>query len=213
MKSKITNEKVSLHSAFFHPRPTGKIFLKKYKQKLRTVLGRRPGQRPSPNSEAERTDLNGTVILVTGCFDVLHQEHKKFLKAAKNYTVLNHQRSTALVKDASEHNILMVGLETDSRVKQLKGKDRPRNSLDIRIKNLKKWGIADKIFSLPEKFDSLKDYRALINQIKPDILAVSSHTPNLSTKRRLMKSIGGIVKVVHPHNPKFSTTKLLDKIS
>ncbi|MEA3354884.1 MAG: hypothetical protein U9Q63_00140 [Patescibacteria group bacterium] len=37
MKSKITNEKVSLHSAFFHPRPTGKTILKKYKDKIRTA--------------------------------------------------------------------------------------------------------------------------------------------------------------------------------
>ncbi|MEA3354886.1 MAG: adenylyltransferase/cytidyltransferase family protein [Patescibacteria group bacterium] len=133
-----------------------------------------------------------TTVLVTGCFDVLHQEHKKFLKAAKK-----------------QGDILLVGLETDDRIRKLKNRDHPCNLLNTRIKNLKKWGIADKIFSLPEKFDLPKHHRALINQIKPDILAVSSHTPNLPTKRHLMRSIGGIIKVVLPHNPKISTTKII----
>ncbi len=38
MKSKITNEKITLHSAFFHPRPTSKIVLKQYHQKLKKLL-------------------------------------------------------------------------------------------------------------------------------------------------------------------------------
>jgi hypothetical protein len=37
MKSKITQEKVSLHSAFFHPRPTSEIVLKQYRQKLKAL--------------------------------------------------------------------------------------------------------------------------------------------------------------------------------
>lgn len=38
MKPKITHEKVTLHSAFFHPRQTGKIILKQYHQKLTQLL-------------------------------------------------------------------------------------------------------------------------------------------------------------------------------
>ena len=195
MKPKITREKISLHSAFFHPRPTGKIVLKKYKQRLQSCgvpnfskYSCDPEQSRGTSSEPSAV----IKVLVTGCFDVLHQEHKNFLKAAKK-----------------QGDILLVGLETDSRVKKLKGKDRPINTVRNRIKNLKALNIADQVFVLPKKFDSPKDHLALINQIKPNILAVSSHTPNLPAKRRLMKSIGRVVLVVLPHNSKFSTTKII----
>ena len=184
MKSKLTREKVSLHSAFFHPRPTGKIVLTKYRQ-------RRFG-----TTRASSEPKKQISVLVTGVFDILHLEHKKFLKAAKK-----------------QGDLLLVGLETDARVKKLKGSNRPINSLQTRIKNLMSWGIADQIFALPKKFNSQKDHRALINQIKPNILAVSSHTPNLPAKRKLMGSIGGTLKIVHPFNPKISVTKLLDNNS
>ncbi len=190
MKSKITREKVSLHSAFFHPRPTGQIVLKQYQARKRSVL----------EDLSSRPDLKGLKseigpekkVLVTGIFDILHKEHINFLKKAKN-----------------SGNILLIGLETDKRVKKLKGPNRPINSIRTRIRNLQALNLADKIFSLPEKFDKPEHHRTLINQIKPDILAVSSHTPNLPAKRKLMKSISGIVKVVLSHNPKISTTKML----
>lgn len=167
MRPKITTERVSRHFAFFHPRPTGKIILKKYYQLTR-------------------------IVLVTGCFDVLHSEHKKFLTAAKKLG-----------------GILLVGLESDARVKKLKGPGRPVNSINQRITNLEKLNLADIVFSLPKKFNNLKDFRALINQIRPEILAVSASTPNLETKRKVLQSFGARVVIVLPHNPKISTTKML----
>lgn len=138
--------------------------------------------------------MKSTKVLVTGCFDILHQEHLIFLNKAK-----------------AVGGLLLVGVETDNRVRQLKGPSRPINPLLIRIKNIQKQGIADQVFALPEKFSDPKAHRALINQIKPDVLAVSSHTSNLPAKRRLMKSIGGQVKIVHSHNPAVSTTKIIKK--
>ena len=58
-------------------------------------------------------------ILVTGVFDLLHQEHINFLTKAK-----------------AVGDILVVGLETDTRVKQLKGFNRPINSTKDRLQNL-----------------------------------------------------------------------------
>lgn len=132
------------------------------------------------------------IVLVTGVFDLLHQEHKKFLNQAKK-----------------QGDILIIGLESDKRVSQLKGKDRPINSLQVRLENLAKWGIADKIFPLPEKFNTTKDHQKLISQLRPHILAVSSNTPNLSAKRKLMEKYSGQLKIVLPHNPKVSTTKMI----
>ena len=179
MKPKMTREKVGPHFAFFHPRPTGEIVLEKYHQKLKHLRG-------------ERSSHLGGVILATGCFDILHSEHLKFLRAAKK-----------------QGDILLVGLETDTRVRQLKGPGRPVNPLLLRLKNLQQLGIADQVFALPKQFNDLNHFTALINQIKPDILAVSSSTPNLPIKRQIMKRFGGRVIIVLPHNPRISTTKML----
>lgn len=130
-------------------------------------------------------------ILVTGVFDLLHQEHINFLTKAK-----------------AVGDILVVGLETDTRVKQLKGFNRPINSTKDRLQNLENLKIADKIFTLPKSFNTPQDHLALLQKIKPDILAVSSHTPNLTNKKQLMKKIGGAVKVVHQLNPHISSSKL-----
>lgn len=184
MKPKMTRERVGRHFAFFHPRPTGEIVLQKYQQRL---------QGPTlKDKSSKRSDLIGIKILVTGVFDILHSEHKKLLSAAKNLG-----------------GILLVGLETDARVRQLKGQGRPINPLRFRLKNLQQLGIADKVFALPKKFNDLNHFTALINQIRPEILAVSASTPHLAVKRRIMKQFAGRVVIVLPHNPKISTSKLL----
>ncbi len=167
MKPKMTRERIGRHYAFFHPRPTGEIVLKKYYDRTR-------------------------IILVTGVFDILHGEHKKLLSAAKKLG-----------------GILLVGVETDTRVRQLKGQGRPINPLRLRLKNLQQLRIADKVFALPKKFNDLNHFTSLINQIKPDILAVSASTPHLAVKRRIIKRLGGRVVIVLPHNPRISTTKML----
>jgi len=148
--------------------------------------------RPTGEIVLEKYQRMTRSILVTGVFDILHSEHKKLLSAAKKLG-----------------GFLLVGLETDARVRRLKGKDRPINPLSLRLKNLRRLGIADKIFALPKKFNDLNHFTALINQIKPDILAVSSSTPHLAVKRRIMQRIGSRVIVVLPHNPRISTTKML----
>lgn len=133
------------------------------------------------------------IVLATGVFDVLHEEHVVFLQKAKELG-----------------GRLVVGIESDVRVRQLKGEGRPINAQAVRKANLEKLGIADEVFVLPEQFTSEKDYRALLAQLKPDILAVSSHTPHLDKKQRLMQEIGGKVVVVHDHNPAVSSTILIN---
>ena len=137
---------------------------------------------------------NKTIVLVTGVFDILHSEHQKFLIKAKQ-----------------QDNILLVGLESDTRVKKLKGSHRPINSINIRLKNLADLNIADYVFSLPQKFNTKKDYQNIIKQIKPHILAISSHTPNQPLKKKILEKYGGKIKVVLPHNPQVSTTKIIKK--
>jgi D-glycero-beta-D-manno-heptose 1-phosphate adenylyltransferase len=133
-------------------------------------------------------------VLVTGVFDILHSEHIKFL-----------QKAEAL------GDYLIIGIESDQRVKKMKGEGRPINPAHIRQENLKKLKLTDQVFILPEKFDQWQDHLNLIKKIKPDFLAVSSHTAHLDKKEAALEAVGGKVIVVHQHNPAISTSKLLKK--
>ena len=130
-----------------------------------------------------------TVVLATGVFDILHSEHTKFLRAAK-----------------AAGDILTVGLETNQRVRALKGPTRPFNSITKRLRNLATLNIADYVFELPGNLGTPQGREEFIQQLHPHILAVSSHSPNLPEKRRIMSLVGGQVKVVLSHNPSLSTT-------
>lgn len=132
------------------------------------------------------------VVLATGVFDLLHRAHKGFLLAAKR-----------------SGDVLLVGLESDTRVKQIKGESRPINPQIVRKQNLEAWGVADYVFVLPEQFSHPEDHEKLIALIRPDILAVSAHSNHLDKKQAILSKYGGQVKVVYEFDPTISTTQLL----
>lgn len=131
------------------------------------------------------------IILVTGVFDILHQEHLAFLEKAK-----------AL-------GYLFVAIESDPRVRQIKGDGRPVNSAEKRQHNLEATGIMDQVVILPESFGAPEVRQQFLDELKPNVLAVSSHTAHLDKKRAMMEAIGGTLEIVHQHNPNVSTTQLL----
>lgn len=139
-------------------------------------------------------DAGKTVVLATGVFDIFHGEHKKFLEKAK------------LAGD-----ILVVGIESDQRVRELKGEGRPIYSAEHRIRQVQEFPAVDSVGVLPEKFSSPEHHRAIISLLRPDILAVSSHSAHQDRKRAILEEFGGTLKVVHEHNPSVSTTQILAK--
>lgn len=145
---------------------------------------------------AERQRLGKTLTLVTGVFDLLHEEHFIFLKKAKKLG-----------------DLLLVGLEADLRVRQMKGDDRPINSQAARLANLQKLGIADFVFFLPEQFSKSENHRALISKVKPDFMAISSNTLFQAEKSRILTEFSAQLVVVHDFNPEFSSSKIINKIT
>ena len=132
------------------------------------------------------------IVLVTGVFDVLHPLHKLFLEKAK-----------------AAGDFLVVGLESDLRVTAMKGQGRPINLQAVRQSNLADLQLADIVFILPEQFGKPADHEALIANLKPAVLAVSSHTKHLEAKSAILQKHGGQVIVVLEHDPSISTTQLL----
>jgi cytidyltransferase-like protein len=144
---------------------------------------------------ALRKKLGQTLTLVTGVFDVLHEEHINFLRKAK-----------------ASSDLLLVGIETDVRVRQMKGVGRPINPQDQRLQNLQKLKLADFVFILPEKFAQTSDHQRLINLIKPDFMAVSANTAFQAEKAAILARVGAKLLVVHDFNPAFSTSKLINNL-
>lgn len=133
------------------------------------------------------------IVLVTGCFDILHQGHRCFLNAAKK-----------------EGEVLIIGLESDKRIKKLKGPLRPVNCWQKRAENLALLKAVDFIFPLPESFKTAREHFELLKKIKPDVLALSENTPYLEKKKKMIKKIKGRL-FVFPFKAPFSTTRLLTK--
>lgn len=129
------------------------------------------------------------LVFVNGCFDVLHRGHFELLKFAR-------QLGTRLV----------VAIDSDSRVKQLKGSDRPffnQTDRQFALENLR-W--VDEV----HVFDSEESLRQLTQNLQPHIMVVGSdyrfkpvigsehakelrffeRIPNYSTTQILQNSLG-----------------------
>jgi D-beta-D-heptose 7-phosphate kinase/D-beta-D-heptose 1-phosphate adenosyltransferase len=147
------------------------------------------------NFLAKRKAKKQSLTLVTGVFDLLHEEHRLFLQKAKELA-----------------DLLIIGIESDLRVKQMKGEDRPINSQAQRLENLNKWKLADFIFILPEKFSKAEDHRKLIAEIRPDFMAVSSNTAFQAEKSAILAEFDAKLAIVHDFNPALSSSKIMTKL-
>ena len=92
-------------------------------------------------------------IWVNGCFDILHRGHFELFNYAK-----------------SLGEILVVGVDSDEKVTQDKGPDRPYNKLEDRVYALESLKAIDKVMV----FDSKDHLEWLVEITKPDILVVGS---------------------------------------
>lgn len=135
------------------------------------------------------------IVLVGGCFDILHLGHIKFLKNSKNLG-----------------DILFVILESDESVSRLKGKDRPINNQIERAQVLSSLSIVDYVVLLPQMRTD-RDYDKLITQIKPAFIGATQDDPNISHKERQAKLVRGQIKIVTKRIKSKSTTKLAKLIS
>ncbi len=198
MRSHQTREIVGRSKALFHPRDTQGQVRDGWQDSLDSIAALVPAPIDGTIIEKAGTarEKGTTIVLATGVFDVLHAEHRRFLERAKA---------------AVDGGILFVGVESDGRVREMKGEGRPINTAADRVAALRADTVADVVFILPESFHKPLDHERLIATLRPRVLAVSSHTKHLDAKRRILEKYDGTVQIVHEHNPAISTTKLLQK--
>ena len=88
------------------------------------------------------------IVFTNGCFDLLHVGHVRYLAQAKKLG-----------------DFLIIGLNSDSSVKELKGEDRPINSFEDRATLLSAIESVDSVIMFEEQTPE-----NLIKNIVPDIL-------------------------------------------
>ncbi len=98
------------------------------------------------------------IVLTNGCFDTLHPGHVQYLQQAKELG-----------------DRLIVLVNSDESVRQLKGEDRPINSLDDRMKMLAALECVDWVLAFHNDTPEQE-----INQLLPDILVKGGDYTDIS---------------------------------
>ena len=152
------------------------------------------GIKKAPQHAAEDKRKGYKIILAGGCFDILHIGHLKFLEKAKKLG-----------------GKLFILLESDEKVKLLKGKDRPIFNQADRAEVLSKLSDVDVIIKLPP-FSEDQDYINLVADISPDIIAVAENDPIISKKRKQAEKLNSRLELI-PFVRTLSSSRLAEILS
>ena len=130
------------------------------------------------------------IVFTNGCFDLLHVGHIRYLAQAKRLG-----------------DFLIIGLNSDSSVKELKGEDRPINSFEDRATLLSAIESVDLVIMFEEQTPE-----NLIKDIVPDILVKGGdyNIEDIVGYQTVMQN-GGQVKTLSFYDG-YSSTNYINKI-
>ena len=138
----------------------------------------------------ERRSAGEKIILTNGCFDLIHAGHVRYLAAAKEIG-----------------GFVVVGINSDRQVKELKGTGRPFIAESERAEIVSSFRFVDAV----TVFDDPTVER-LIETLKPDFHAKGTdYTTDTVPEREIVRKNGGEVVIVG--DPKdHSSTELMGNI-
>jgi rfaE bifunctional protein nucleotidyltransferase chain/domain len=133
-----------------------------------------------------------TIVFTNGCFDLLHVGHVRYLAAAKGLG-----------------DLLVVGLNGDASVRELKGNGRPLNPEDDRAEVMAALEAVDYVVIFAEKrVDNL------LREVRPHVYAKGGDYTEASLdpgEVAALKEIEATIKIL-PLVPGKSTTRLVEAI-
>jgi len=129
-------------------------------------------------------------VLVGGCFDILHHGHVIFLQKAR-----------------SEGDALIVLLESDEFIKSIKKKE-PVHTQQQRAEILAALGYVDTIILLPYFSAPDEDYKGIIEEIKPEVIAYTTGDKQARRKKEFAAMVHGTTVEI-PYLSSFSSSKLI----
>lgn len=115
---------------------------------------------------------NKTIVLTQGTFDMLHIGHARYLTEAKKYG-----------------DVLFVGVDSDEKVRQRKGPDRPVVPEAERTEMLTYLKSVDHVVLKPNEAEKWQ----LIKQMHPDVLIATQETYTDAEIAELEKLCGKVV--------------------
>lgn len=127
-----------------------------------------------------------TKVIVNGCFDILHSGHLRLLRVAKSL------------------GVVCVAIDSDDRIKQLKGLDRPINTCDKRVEMLESLKYVDHAVV----FHSENELRQIIYEWQPDFMVKGEEYKGVPIIGEDL-----IKKIVFVPMTNDSTTKIIKSIS
>ena len=137
-----------------------------------------------------KIDNNTGIVLTNGVFDILHKGHIELLKFAK-----------------IQGTKLIVAIDSDRRVKELKGNDRPINNEEDRKRILETNRYVDEVVV----FDSTEELQGFYDTLSPDVIVKGSEWTADEVRDR--DSIPEKIQVkVYPLVGDYSTTSVMYKI-
>jgi D-beta-D-heptose 7-phosphate kinase/D-beta-D-heptose 1-phosphate adenosyltransferase len=159
-----------------------------------------PGDDPSVSKHKTLTELKATcaslksegkrIVLTNGCFDLLHAGHIRLFGASREFG-----------------DVLVVALDDDKSVRDLKGSGRPVITAAERIKILSAIDSIDYVTVF-----TTGDLLAVIRAVKPDVLAKGSDYRSTQVLGRdLVEKMGGRVELV-PLTEGVSSSRIIDSI-
>ena len=134
---------------------------------------------------------NKKTVFTNGCFDILHIGHVRYLKESAKYG-----------------DVLIIGLNSDSSVKKLKGETRPVNNESDRAELLSELNFVDYVVIFDEDTP-----QKLLDEIKPDIYTKGAdYTLETLPEASVVIKNGGKVEFINLIEGK-STTNVIKKIT
>ena len=124
-------------------------------------------------------------VWVNGCFDILHKGHIELLKFAK-----------------SQGTFLIVGIDTDDRVRSMKGPARPFNSQEDRMFFLEAIKYVDHV----ESFSSNEELEKKLLHFSPAVMVVGSDYKD----KKVIGSQYAKELIFFDRVPGYSTTRRLE---
>ena len=138
----------------------------------------------------EKIDSHKGVVLTNGVFDIIHKGHIEILKFAK-----------------SQGEKLIVAIDSDDRVREIKGDSRPVNSEEDRRRILETSRFVDEVVI----FNSKEALQNLYKSLRPNLIIKGSEWTADEVRERDNIPDEVLVKVF-PILPDYSTTNTLKKI-
>lgn len=124
-------------------------------------------------------------VWVNGCFDIIHPGHFELLTYAATLGNLH------------------IGIDSDERVRKLKGPGRPINDENFRADILSAFSFVKKVYV----FDTDWDLRSITKKLKPDLMVIGEEY-----KDRTIIGAENVKRIIFYPRTLHSTTETINKI-